>query len=107
MSTFTSVTHCLQASTCEERGRGGGLVIRRAASLALPVLLASAVAKSNLQSAILSRDAQNVDKEVELAWILWCSLTTTLPPVGPFKPPEEPAMLGWWRETFKSQCIRY
>ena len=54
-------------------------------SLALLTFLASAVATSNLQSAILSRGIQNVDKEVELARSLWCSLTTTSTSVGPLQ----------------------
>ena len=65
--------------------KSGGLGIRRAVSLALPALLASAVATSDLQSAILSRGIQTVDKEVELARSLWCSLTTTSTPVGPLQ----------------------
>ena len=61
----------------------GGLEIRRAVSLALPAFLASAVATSDLRSAILSRGIQIVDMEVELALSLWCSLTTTSTLVGP------------------------
>ena len=71
--------HWLQASIPV---KSGGLEIRRAVSLAIPVFLASAVATSDLQSAILSRALQNVDKEVELAHSLWCSFTTTSTPVG-------------------------
>ena len=56
--------HWLQASI---PGKIGGLGIRRAVSLALPAFLASAVAMSDLQSAIVSRGIQNVDKDVELA----------------------------------------
>ena len=63
--------------------KSGGLGIRRAVSLALPAFLASAVATSDLQSAILSRGIQIIDKEVELSRSLWCSLTTTSTPVGP------------------------
>ena len=65
--------------------KSGGLGIRRAASLALPAFLASAVATSDLQSAILPRGIQIVDKEVELARYLWCSLTTTSKPVVPLQ----------------------
>ena len=74
--------HGLQASIPVKRG---GLGIRRAVSLALPSFLASAVATSDLQSAILSRGLQTVDKEVELDRSLWCSLTTTSTPVGPLQ----------------------
>ena len=62
--------------------KSGGLGIRRAVLLALPAFLASAVATSDIQSTILSRGIQNVDKEVELARSLWCPLTTTSKPVG-------------------------
>ena len=65
--------------------KSGGLGIRRAVSLALPAFLASAVATSDLQSAILSRRIQIVDKVVELARSLWCSRTTTSTPVGPLQ----------------------
>ena len=65
----------LQACT---RVKSGGLGIQRA----LTAFLASTVATSDLQSAILSLGVQNVDKEVELTRFLWCSLTTTSTPVG-------------------------
>ena len=74
--------HWLQASITVY---SDGLEIRRALSLALPAFLASAVATSDLQSTILSRGIQIVDKEVELARSLWCSLTTTSTPVGPLQ----------------------
>ena len=74
-----SDTQWLQASTPV---KSGGLGIQCAASLELPAFLASAVATSDLQSAILSRREQNVDKEVELARSRWCSLTSTPPAVS-------------------------
>ena len=74
--------HWLQASIYV---KSGGLGIRRAVSLALPAFLASAVATSDLQSAILSQGIQIVDKEVGLARSLSCSLTTTSTPVGPLQ----------------------
>ena len=65
--------------------KSGALGIRRSVSPALPAFLASAVATSDLQSAILSRGTQIVNKDVELAHSLYCSLTTTTTPVGPFQ----------------------
>ena len=74
--------HWLQASIPV---KSGGLGTGRAVSLALPAFLASDVARSDLQSAILSRGIQLVDKKVKLARSLWCSLTTTSTPVGPLQ----------------------
>ena len=74
--------HWLQASISV---KSGGLGIRRAVSLALPAFLASAVATSDLQPAILYRGIQVVDKEVKWARSLWCSLTTTSTHVGPLQ----------------------
>ena len=81
--------HWLQASIAV---KSGGLGIRRAVSLSITRLLASAVATSDLQSAILSRGIQVVDKEVELTRSLWCSLTTTSTPVN--TPSNLPKSLG-------------
>ena len=57
--------------------RNGGLAIRRAVSLALPAILASAAATSDFQCFILSRCQLSVDKEVSTARTLWCSLIDT------------------------------
>ena len=77
-----SDTQWLQASTPI---KSGGLGIQHAMFLALPAFLAFAVAMTDLLSAILSCGTQNIDKEVELAWSLWCSLTTPSPPMGPLQ----------------------
>ena len=74
--------HWLQASISVKSGGPG---TRLAVSLALPAFLASAVATSDLPSAILSRGIQTVDKEVKLARSRWCSLTTTSTPVSPLQ----------------------
>ena len=83
---YMSDIHWLQASIPV---KSGGLVIRRAVSLTLPAFLASAVATSDLQSAILSRGIQIVDKEVELLVFFGAH---SLPPQylwALFKPPKE------------------
>ena len=69
-------------------------------SLALPAFLASAVATFDLQSAILSRGIQTVDKEVELACSLWCSLTTTSTPVGPLQTSQR----AWYAPMMVRDC---
>ena len=61
------------------------LGIRRAVSLALPAFLASAVATSDIQSTILSRGIQNVDKEVELARSLGAHSPPPQTLVGPLQ----------------------
>ena len=92
-----SDTQWLQASIPV---KSGGLGIRRALLLALPKFLASAVARSDLQSTILSHGVPNVDNEMKLVWSLWCSLTATPPPVGSLQASRRAWDDSWLREIF-------
>ena len=93
---YMSNTQCLQARASM---RNGDLGIRHAASLALSVILASAVATLDIQCSILSRCYLGVDKEVTTACKLWFSHIHTLTQWASLKHLRQLWMSPCWQRT--------